>query len=155
MQPNRPTKFRRPETTLGGMLILRHRSAAAFLHSQDPKATYELSPEVMKNGWSTAVTLRGRVLQRDRFLRRQGRRPLRLVSGRGRAAGASLRDSHTLPGTDTSPHVASLRAWRVGCGKASLEASRQCLECLAGEFECARRLTLGRSGGRFCLNHGW
>src|ERR1700686_4620778 len=32
LQPNKPTKFRRPETALGGMLILRHRNAAAFLH---------------------------------------------------------------------------------------------------------------------------
>jgi len=31
---------RRPETTLGGMLILRHRSAVAFLHNQDPIETF-------------------------------------------------------------------------------------------------------------------
>src|SRR5258708_36001998 len=37
LQPNKPAKFRRPETTLGGMLILRHRSPAVFLHNQDPK----------------------------------------------------------------------------------------------------------------------
>ncbi len=29
MQPNKPTKFRRPETTLGGMIILGERGAAA------------------------------------------------------------------------------------------------------------------------------
>src|ERR1700692_2853863 len=38
-QPNESAKYQGLETTLGGMLILRHRSAVAFLHSQDPLQT--------------------------------------------------------------------------------------------------------------------
>jgi len=45
---NKPAKFRRPDTTLGGMSILRQRCAAAFLHDQDPqrKSTQKKAPDV-------------------------------------------------------------------------------------------------------------
>jgi hypothetical protein len=39
LQPNEPTKFRRPERDSGEMLIRRYRSVVAFLHNQDPKPT--------------------------------------------------------------------------------------------------------------------